>query len=173
MLQCVAVCYQTRGSPALTASPRSGIILQCNTVCCSEWQCAAKHCKTLQNTAKHCKTLCCKTFQHTATNYATTHCNTLLEPHTGTALMSSLSLRTVLQYVAVCCSMLQCASVCCSAWQYDMTHMHKSHRVQTFLTIYCNTLQHAATHCNTPQHTATEPHAGPGKNSSNSSICKL
>jgi len=89
----------------------------------------------------------------------------------------------MLQYVAVCCSVLQCVAVCCSvsqwvavpevcvvgleggqicryiltsfACEFDLPPTQR--RILPvhiqILTKYCNTLQHTATHCNTLQHT--------------------
>jgi len=79
----------------------------------------------------------------------------------------------VLQYVAVCCSVLQCVAyewccdlrceysrrfLCthptCNTLQHTATHCDNSHTVT-----HRNTLQHTTTHCDTPQHTATHCNA--------------
>ena len=64
----------------------------------------------------------------------------------------------VLQYVAVCCSVLQCIYT-----HRSISRQHSKHRIvlrDTYVCIYtatrCNTLQHTATHCNTLQHAATQ-----------------
>ena len=86
----------------------------------------------------------------------------------------------MLQYVAVCCSVLQCVAVCCSvlrcfavccsvcAFQYMYVYVDASvlklrtaqgmtplSFMQQHTAAHCSTLQHTATHCNTLQHTAT------------------
>jgi len=72
-----------------------------------------KHCNTLQHTATHCNTL-----QHTAT-----HCSTLQHTaaYCNTLRPTGLPRRynSVLQCVAVCCSVLQCVieCSCCSVLQ--------------------------------------------------------
>jgi len=99
----------------------------------------ATHCNTLQHTATHCNTLQhtathCNTLQHTAT------IDTCLQEHNVSAhdFGSRLQCITVccsvnrvwnhhvavqdfrgcrrLQYVAICCSVLQCVAVCCSVF---------------------------------------------------------
>jgi len=111
----------------------------CN-IHCDTLQHTATHCHTLQHTATHCNTL-----QHTATRcnmlqHAATRCNTLQHAATrcntqclhcdhrvnihGTFvsfIANSYSTfnsdGTLLQCVAVCCSVLQCVAVCCSVLQ--------------------------------------------------------
>jgi len=91
----------------------------------------ASHCTTLQHTATHCNMLQhtaphCNTLQHTATHC--TRCVTyscFARVHLGSA--SGHAMCSVLQCVAVCCSVLyrvnvcfsvlQCVAVCCSALQ--------------------------------------------------------
>jgi len=89
------------------------------------------------------------------------------------------SMYIVLQCVAVCCSVLQCVAVCCSVLQSVAMcckvvdsylrmiacnmHIHECKDSCAYIHIstlcmlytihrymYCNTLQHTATHCNTP-----------------------
>ena len=72
-------------------------------------------------------------------------------------------IRCVLQYVEVCCSLMQYV-------RYSLMHLlglpyDKRKRlverqssvacIPQHTSIHCNTLQHTATHCNTLQHTAT------------------
>jgi len=74
----------------------------------------------------------------------------------------------VLQYVAVCCSVLQCVAVRCSVLQCVAVRCSAFHCVAVRCSVWqcaatdslhalwttqCNTLQHPATHCNIPPHT--------------------
>jgi len=60
----------------------------------------------------------------------------------------------VLQCVVVCCSVLQCGAVCC-IYIFVVMERAKPTALFVLLLLYCNTLQHTATHRNTLQHTAT------------------
>jgi len=59
---------------------------------------------------------------------------------------------SVLQCVVVCCSVLQCDAVCCSVLQYvvEMCAINNCHTHCNTL----NTLQHTATHCSYQQQLA-------------------
>ena len=60
---------------------------------------------------------------------------------------------SMLQHVAVCCSVLQC--VRCRYLHYAAPHTATHCNTLQHTVTHCNTLQHTATHCNTLQHTAT------------------
>jgi len=64
---------------------------------------------------------------------------------------------SMLQCVAVCCSVLQCVAVCCSVLQCVTDKMSKQDKtyVGGFPVNAHYTLQHTETHCNPQQPTAT------------------
>ena len=59
--------------------------------------------------------------------------------------------------VHMCCSVLQCVAVCCSVLQHENRNPITRRRdvPRNLVKICCSVLQHAATRCNTLQHTAT------------------
>ena len=93
---------------------------------CNTLQHTATHCNTLQHTASHCITLLhtashCNTLQHTATHCTTlqhtaAHCNTcvkILKSQRSAGIFFSTWSSSVLQYCAVCCSVLKCVAELC------------------------------------------------------------
>ena len=102
--------------------------LQLTTTRCNTLQHTATHYNTLQRTVTHCNTLQhtathCDILQHTATHYTTPdrqnaeHQPTRHHPPLPLPSWSQIELNSVLQCVAVCCSVSQCVAVCCSVLQ--------------------------------------------------------
>ena len=139
---------------------------------CNILQHTTPYCSTPQHTTAHEK----PTFSHGHGNsiepmiptYAATHCNT--QQHTATHCYNTPQ-HTRNQWL-VCCSVLQCVAVCCSVWQCVLqcvavcgsvwlvccgvsSHGHEWQFNGVDTNSHCNTLQHTVTHCNTLQHTAT------------------
>ena len=77
-------------------------VLQCVAVCCSVLQCVAVCCNVSAILFRPPHTVCCK---HSAV------WRSLLQT------FRNVSLDLWIQYVAVCCSVLQCVAVCCSVLQ--------------------------------------------------------
>ena len=125
-------CNSVLSSPALTATHNASHCNHCNTQrntlqhtatpCCallSELQQTATNCNTLQDTATSCCALLSE-LQHTAT-----HCNTL-QLHAALscpcrAFVSRVQVSVVTcvrrlchMSTSLCCSVLQCVAVCCS-----------------------------------------------------------
>ena len=126
MLQCAAVCCSHMRFDAVTcqyAIVDYALFNMTSSMSCSHTA-HCEHCNTLQHTATHCNTL-----QHTAT-----HCNTL--QHTATHVvhvvlsyvtwcMESCGVGvSVLQSVAVCCSVLQCVCQCNRSAIVDDVALH-------------------------------------------------
>ena len=143
-------CNSVSSSPALTATHciTQRITLQHTaTPCCallSELQQTATNCNTLQDTATSCCALLSE-LQHTAT-----HCNTL-QLHAALscpcrAFVSRVQVSVVTcvrrlchMSTSLCCSVLQCVAVCCSL----LSHVYGVY-------VICPRLSH-----DTLQHTAT------------------
>ena len=137
VLQCVAVCCSVWHESWMYLvlffySLNRGILsfaLQHSATQCNEVQHAATHCNNSSDIhVIHMETLChshCNTAQHIATHcntlqHAATHCNNSSDIHViHMEALCHLHYNTVLlQYVAMCCSMLQCAvAVRCSVLQ--------------------------------------------------------
>jgi len=107
VLQCVAVCCNVVMSYQILASLHS-----CTMGCCKTLQHIATHCSTLQHTAAHGNMLSYQILASSSNNAIV--CSFGATPDKS---MSSASLHSVLQCVAVCCSVLQCVAVCCSVLQ--------------------------------------------------------
>jgi len=73
-------------------------VLPCVAVCCSVLQCVAVCCSVLQSNVVSRRVSACSTSQSVRVFFVCAVC--------GSAL--------ALQYVAVYCSVLQCVAVCCS-----------------------------------------------------------
>jgi len=109
VMQCVAVCCS---------------VLQCVAVCCIVLQCVAMCCNVLQCVAVCCSVLQCASCNQTSSNLADQHAH----PWVGVAMCcrvlqcftvwSTSRFYSMLQCVAVCCSVLQCVAVYCSVLQY-------------------------------------------------------
>ena len=80
----------------------------------------------MQHTATHCNTL-----QHTAT-----HCNTLQKKCIQCVRRVEYKQYTLLQCVAVCCSVLQCVAVCCSVLQCVSCDEYKQYTQHGITTVY-------------------------------------
>ena len=140
MLQCVAVFYsvlqcdvvQLRCPSAPCTGSRS--VLQCVATiatCCSVLQCVAvPHpvmgarqrpaqvvavcCSVLQGVAVQSVAVCCRVLQCVAVCGSVRQCFAVCP---STPCTGRFSVFSVLQCVAVCCSVLQCVAVCCSVLQ--------------------------------------------------------
>jgi len=94
-------------------------------------------------------------------------CSSFFFTHMHLLCMCREARCSVLQYVAVCCSVLQCFSlaytpgvhVCESEFRYVRAcvcmYVHVLLSCHGYDATHCNTLQHTATHCNTLRNTAT------------------
>jgi len=123
----------------------------------------ATHCNILQHTATHCNTL-----QHTATRCNTLYSQklTILQLHCNT-LQHTAAHRSTPHNTASHCITLQ-QTVLSEADYFAVTiathckiHQHTVmiQVLRLILQLYCNTLQHTATHCNTPTHCDTSAQA--------------
>ena len=133
----------------------------------------ATPCNTLQHTALHFNTLNCNRLQHPAT-----HCNTpgrasasrrvnlpfSENPFTNDCERGKHQCVTVrcslLQFVEVCCSVLQCVTVKIHLRTFARERMvgqkGRAGGGERIRVTHCITLQYTATHCNTLQHTFSE-----------------
>ena len=160
VLQCVAVCCS---------------VLQCVAMCCSVLQCVAVSCircrpgcqilsityeprSSTRFASRRVAVRCSVAVRRSASQCVAVRCS---------ALQCAVVRCSALQCVAVRCSALQCAAVRCSALQcvamrvackiyvYECRCVHELNIMHAFTVcctmckytaIYCNTLQHAATH---------------------------
>jgi len=132
-LQCVAVYYSLH---AATERDKGASLLQCDAVCCSVLQCVAVCCSVIQCVAACCSVLqcdavCCSALQCVVVSHSVLQCNAVY------CSMHAACVHTVyysvLQCVAVNCSVLQCVAVHCS--------------VSQCVAVYCSVLQCVAVYC--------------------------
>ena len=105
-----------------------------------EWVETQMCCNTLQHTATHCNTL-----QHTATHCSMWQC---------AISQNRLDVEdSLVQCVAVCCSVLQCVAACCSVLQYvAVCYLSKSTwRRGLSSSVCCSVLQCVAVCCSVLQ----------------------
>jgi len=141
-------------------------ILQHTETCCNTLQHPATPCNTLHYTSIHSTATDCNTLQHTATHreepqpLGESICHFLKTHSRTTAREGSIS---VLQCVAVCCSLLKCVAVCCNVLQWKSIYERLQGREWwakkggqggvrgsgSHTASHCNILQHTATPCNT------------------------
>ena len=107
-------------------------VLQCGVVCCSVLlQCVAVCCSVLQGIAVCCSVyVCSRTF---IMNHSLRFClNTLQHTHvTHVNHLIDMRDKNVLQYIAEYCSVLQCVAVCCSIYVFLHFHCGRHHHPLT------------------------------------------
>ena len=91
------------------ARPRESACSQYVAVCCSAWQCVTVFCSVLQ-----CVAVCCIVYvSHLRRRSACVR----LAASADARGLTNQRVRSMLQCVAACCSVLQCVAVCCSVLQ--------------------------------------------------------
>jgi len=147
VLQCEQLHLEVYGWRGIEYVDLARMMLQCVVVCCSVLQCVAMCCGAscgvvtrgrlrlawyrMRKSGKHDVAVCCSVSCSVSCSGIVAVCCSVAVCHSGAC--GSLLLawdgienlgRTMLQCVAVCCSVLQCVAVCCSVLQCNVAALH-------------------------------------------------